>query len=69
MCISCSSHQADEVYTTVYTKIVILLKPNTNRTNIMLTYQEDGALPFATLVPHLYDNASLIWVIMRPPFG
>ena len=24
MCISCSSHQANEVYTNVYTKIVIL---------------------------------------------
>ena len=32
MCISRSSHQADEVYTTMYTKIVILLKtkPQTN---------------------------------------
>lgn len=45
MCISSSSNQADEVYTNVYTKIVVFFEPSTNRTKVMLTYQEKGALP------------------------
>ena len=50
MCISCSSHQANEVYTSVYTKIVIFTKEG---------YR-------SIIIPNLGNNASLIWVIMRP---
>lgn len=42
MCISSSSNQADEVYTNVYTKIVVFFEPSTNRTKVMLTYERQG---------------------------
>lgn len=51
MCISSSSNQADEVYTNVYTKIVVFFEPSTNRTKVVLTYQGNGREKSYFLLP------------------
>ena len=59
MCISSSSHQADEVYTNVYTHIVVFFEPDTNRTKVMLTYQENGREKDYFLLPAIVSLEGL----------
>lgn len=59
MCISSSSHQADEVYTNVYTNIVVFFEPDTNRTKVMLTYQENGREKDYFLLPAIVSLEGL----------
>lgn len=68
MCISSSSNQADEVYTNVYTKIVVFFEPSTNRTKVMLTYQGNGREKDYFLLPAVVFSEGLCPTrYARPP--
>ena len=68
MCISSSSNQADEVYTNVYTKIVVFFEPSTNRTKVMLTYQGNGREKDYFLLPAgVFSEGLCATRYARPP--